>query len=85
MCCGKTEVETTFILGIICSVLNFAGCFGGPFGELEDLKFLYSNVAISLVGTLFGKISFTIFFICLCLKLSINQACSHVFERGGAL
>ena len=61
MCCGKTEVETTFILGIICSVLNFAGCFGGPFGELEDLKFLYSNVAISLVGTLFGKISFTIF------------------------
>ena len=61
MCCGKTEVETTFILGIICSVLNFAGCFGGPFGELEDLKLLYSNVAISLVGTLFGKISFTIF------------------------
>lgn len=59
MCCGKTEVETTFILGIVCSVLNFAGCFGGPFGELENLKFLYSNVAISFFGIVFGKISYS--------------------------
>ena len=60
MCCNcGTKVETTFILGIIYTHLNFLGSFGGPYGQLKDLEsfeFLYFNVAIGLVATLFGGI-----------------------------
>ena len=52
-------MDTTFILGIIYTLLNFLGSFGGPYGELKDPEsfgFLYCNVAIGLVATLFGGI-----------------------------
>ena len=60
MCCNcGTKVETTFFLGIIYTLLNFLGSFGGPYGQLKDVEsfgFLYYNVAIGLVATLFGGI-----------------------------
>ena len=60
MCCNcGTKVETTFILGMIYTLLNFLGSFGGPYGKLNDIEsfeFLYFNVAIGLVATLFGGI-----------------------------
>ena len=60
MCCNcGTKVETTFILGIIYTLLSFLGSFGGPYGKLNDIEsfgFLYINVVIGLVATLFGGI-----------------------------
>ena len=52
-------METTFFLGIIYTLLNFLGSFGGPYGQLKDVEsfgFLCYNVAIGLVATLFGGI-----------------------------
>ena len=87
MCCNcGTKVETTFILGIIYTLLNFLGSFGGPYGQLKDLEsfgFLYFNVAIGLVATLFGGILIygTSRYVSRKMKWNLTKSLSNIWQR----